>query len=430
MNNPPYDSLRTKLVRPFVLLGFSVSALLSLLTFGLVAHIEEKTIDHVLEVEIENFRSRLQRNPMALPPSTHVLSGYFLPATEVPEIQPSPAGIERISRLQLGADDYSVMTTTIEGRPYALLYDRSNASSTLGQLALTLLFGTAGMTLLSFLVGNHLVGKVVHPIGKLLNDISDKVQRIRQRPDTAPRFAADDYPADEIGRLVQALDQLALRLHGFLERESCFAGDVSHELRTPVAVILGAAEVLVEYPELPDAVRTRLQTIQRQAARMAQLLEAMLLLAHEDGDHGDPACALIDVIDDAVTDARPSLFDRPVQIVLQIEDRPILPVERSLAYALVSNLLRNACAYTREGKISIRLNSQCVEITDTGIGISDDRFPLIFSRHIKEEESDGHGLGLSIVSRIAQRLNWKIEIESDAGKGTQVRLVFPEIKHI
>lgn len=430
MNNPPYDSLRTKLVRPFVLLGFSVSALLSLTTFGLVAHIEEKTIDHVLQVETENFRSRRQRDPMALPPSTQVLSGYFLPSPEIPGIQPSPPGIERITRLQLGTDDYSVMVARIDGRPYALLYNRANASSTLGQLALTLLFGTAGMTLLSFLVGNHLAGKVVHPIGQLLNDISAKVQSIRQPPGSAPRFAADDYPADEIGRLVQALDQLALRLHGFLERERFFAGDVSHELRTPVAVIQGTAEVLVEYPELPDAVRTRLHTIQRQAARMAQLLEAMLLLAHEDGDSADPACALIDVVDDAVSDASPSLFGRPVQIVLQIDDRPILPVERSLAYVLVSNLLRNACAYTHEGKISIQLNGQYLEIADTGIGISEDRFPLVFSRHIKGEESSGHGLGLSIASRIAQRLNWKIDVQSDEGKGTRVRLAFPETRQI
>ncbi len=426
MNNQPYDSLRRKLVLPFVLLGFSVSALLSLVTFGLVAELEETAIERVLHVEMENFRNRRIENPLAPPPSTSVLTGRFLPAAEFPQISPNRTGQDKIERFLQDEREYSVLVTTVDGKSYALFHDRTYVTSSLGGLALFLLIATALMSLLSFMLANHLAGRVVQPISKLLSEISDKTANIGRMSNTPLTFSSADYPADEIGRLVHALDRFALRIHGFLERESHFAGDVSHELRTPVAVIRGAAEVLVEHPDLPDAVRQRLQTIHRQSVRMGQLLEAMLLLAREELEAGDPACALAEVIDDAVADATPALAGRPLKIVVAIDERPILPVERALAYVLISNLVRNACAYTREGIITVSLNIHRLEISDSGIGIAEDRFPSLFKRHAKGEESTGYGLGLSIVARIAQRIGWKIDIHSHTGTGTRVCITFPD----
>ncbi|MBU1364001.1 MAG: HAMP domain-containing histidine kinase [Gammaproteobacteria bacterium] len=426
MNNQPYDSLRRKLVLPFVLLGFSVSALLSLVTFGLVAELEEHAVVRILHVEMENFRGRKARNPAALSPATSVLTGDFLPVAEFPLVTPVKPGKDQIERFLKDNREYSVLITHVDDRPYALFYDRSHISSNLGGLALFLLVGTALMSLLSFLVGNHLARKVVRPIGRLLGEISEKTANARALPRSLQSFAVADYPPDEIGHLVRALDGFALRLHGFLERESCFASDVSHELRTPVAVIRGAAEVLVEHPNLPEAIRPRLLTIHRQALRMGQTLEAMLLLAREDRENGDPACAMAEIIDEAIADASPALAGRPVNIVFEASERPILPVERSLAYVLVSNLLRNACAYTRQGTITARLDGQGLEIADTGIGIAEERFPSLFERHAKGEESSGHGLGLSIVARIAQQLDWKIDIQSRSGEGTRVSIHFAQ----
>ncbi|MFZ2971280.1 MAG: HAMP domain-containing sensor histidine kinase [Ferribacterium limneticum] len=424
MNNQPYDSLRRKLVLPFVLLGFSVSALLSLVTFGLVAELEEHAIVRILEVEMENFRNRKAQNPLALPPSTSVLSGYFLPVEAFPLVTPVKPGNDRIERFLKDSQEYSVLITHIDERPYALFFDRSYVATNLGRLALFLLVGTTLMSLLSWLLGDHLAAKVVRPIGKLLNEISEKTASANPLANAPLSFAVADYPADEIGRLVQALDRFSLRLHGFLQRESYFAGDVSHELRTPVAVIRGAAEVLIESPDLPEPLRQRLGTIHRQTVRMGQMLEAMLLLATEGGEAGDPACAMAEVVADAIADASPALAGRQVEITFDAAERPILPVERSLAYVLVSNLLRNACAYTREGTIAVYLDTHRLEIADSGIGIAEERFPSLFQRHAKGEDSTGHGLGLSIVARISQQLGWKIDIQSHPGEGTKVCIDF------
>ncbi|HNN08092.1 MAG TPA: HAMP domain-containing sensor histidine kinase, partial [Azospira sp.] len=207
-------------------------------------------------------------------------------------------------------------------------------------------------------------------------------------------------------------------------RENHFAADVSHELRTPVAVIRGAAEVLKSHPQMPVVCLPRLETIQRSAVRMGGLLEAMLLLSRESEEGDDPACALSDVVEDIVVDCRPSLARRPVELSLEIRAHPILPVERSLAYVVISNIVRNACAYTEKGRITITVENDGVVVEDTGIGIPEDRFPTLFERHEKGVESEGYGLGLSIVARVAQRLKWHVELSSVSGRGTRVRLSF------
>ena len=75
----PYESLREKLVQPFLLLGFIVSAALSLITFGLLAQIEERAIERALHAELESFRYRVSLNAQATPASGTLLRGYYLP---------------------------------------------------------------------------------------------------------------------------------------------------------------------------------------------------------------------------------------------------------------------------------------------------------------------------------------------------------------
>lgn len=421
----PYDSLRQRLVQPFLLLGFIVSSALSLITFALLAQIEERAIARTLQVEMDSFRYRLANNPAALPAQSSLLHGYFLPDPRLPKY-PEVAGSDQILEIRNVSDsEYSILFSRVADRPFALLYDRSYIKSNLQYVALLLLIATAVMTLVSFLVGYRLSRRVIAPILRLVRDVSRKAQ-LRNFSMERFGFSDADYPRDEIGDLVQALDRFSDRLYAFVQRESYFAADVSHELRTPVAVILGATEVLSEVPALPEAARRRIATIQRSAARMSQLLEAMLILAKEERIDSDPSCNLDEVVREAVTDSLPTLEGRPVRIDCDIAQRVSLPIERSLAYVLVSNVLRNACAYTREGVIAISLTPARLAISDTGIGIPEDRYQEMFQRHRKGEGSSGHGLGLSIVARICERLNWTISVNSSSNEGTEFTFVFPQ----
>ena len=109
----------------------------------------------------------------------------------------------------------------------------------------------------------------------------------------------------------------------------------------------------------------------------------------------------------------------------RIVEPVVLPVECSLVYVLISNVVRNACAHTRRGHVQVRLSVDHVAISDTGIGIPEERFPALFQRHAKGEDSPGHGLGLSIVARICERLDWRVSVSSDEASGTTFRFDFP-----
>ncbi len=422
----PYDSLRRKLVRPFLFLGFIVSALLGLTAFALASYLENRAILRSMHVELESYSHRRSIRPDALPVFSTLLQGHFLPADNFPMLKPAPTTAEVLETRSIENVDYTVLTTEIEGRPFALLYDRSHVQHSLASLALLLLLCTGLMSLVSLLVGLRLSHKILEPIVRLFEDLSEKSRQVTLTGGPI-KFSPESYPQNELGRLVRELDRFSSRTYGFLQRESFFAADVSHELRTPVAVIRGAAEVLVELPDLSEGVRQRIATIQRQAVRMTEMLEAMLLLAEEGrhcAEHDDPSCAMADVVRDTIADCRASLADRPVEIISEIIDRPRLPVERSLAYVVISNLLRNACAHTQEGRIVLSLRDHDFTIADTGTGIPEDRFPTLFERHSKGEESRGNGLGLSIVARVTEMLGWSVTIDSHQGVGTTVRVEF------
>ncbi len=421
----PYDSLREKLVQPFLLLGFVVSATLSLTTFALLAHIEERAIARTLNVELESFRNRHALNPEAMPANSGLLHGTYLPAKGIRIPADFPSGTDILEIRNIDDVDYSVLFADVAGQPFAQLYDRSYIKSNLASFALLLLVATGVMTLLSFFVGYRLSRRVIHPILKLIDEVSAKAE-LRGLP--GERIAFDDkaYPPDEIGTLVKALDRFSVRLYDFALRESYFAADVSHELRTPVAVISGTAEVLSEFPELADPIRKRLATVYRNAGRMTQILEAMLLLAKEENPDADPSCSVEDVIHEAIADCSPSLDGRPVVITAENLAHVHLPIERSLVYVLLINILRNACANTRQGWIAISLTNHSLQITDTGIGIPDERLAEMFSRYAKGNESSGYGLGLSIVARICERLKWTIAVHSIPGEGSTFTFSFDD----
>ncbi len=419
----PYDSLREKLVQPFVLFGYVVSATLSLTIFALLAHIEERAIARTLHVELKAFRNRHAFDPQARPAESGVLRGTFLPAPGIRIPADFSTGMEVLDIRNIDDVDYSVLFADVGGRGFALLYDRSYIKSNLADLALLMLIATGAMTLLTFLVAHRLSRRVIQPIVKLIDEVSAKAD-LRGLPGERVAFDDKAYPADEIGALVKALDRYSSRLQDFALREGYFAADVSHELLTPLAVITGAVEVMSELPELSEPVRRRLATVYRNAGRMTQILEAMLLLAREESPYADPSCNLAEVIAEAVADCTPSLEGRPVVIAIRELEPVTLPVERSLVYVLVSNLLRNACAHTREGSIDVSLHATGLKVADTGIGVPEPRLNEMFRRHAKSQESAGHGLGLSIVARICERLRWEIAVESAPGKGTTFSIRF------
>lgn len=250
-------------------------------------------------------------------------------------------------------------------------------------------------------------------------------------------------PKDEIGRLTTTINDLLERLEtAFARREEAlsrqrrFVADASHELRTPLTSIAGYARMLKDWGlEDPKAAREGVAEIEEESKRMKGLVEDLLALAR--GDSGAPLelapADLGTVAAEAVKAARATAGDK----VAVEYSPPAGPIEasfdRSRIRQVADILLDNAVKYTPEGgTVTLRVARENgwaqLEVSDTGVGISEEELPLVFERFYRADPAraeGGTGLGLSIAQRIARAHGGEIEAESEPGEGSTFVLRIP-----
>ena len=220
-----------------------------------------------------------------------------------------------------------------------------------------------------------------------------------------------------------------------------FVANVSHEIRTPLTVLAGFIETLVDVP-LNDAERARvLALMQTQSDRMQALVSDLLTLAQLEGSPRPTADQWVAV---------PALLGqvRSVAVALSkgqhtlevgsAEGAELAGAATEMQSAL-TNLVTNAVRYTPPGgaiHVSWRLGDDgtgVLEVTDTGPGIAKEHLPRLTERFYRVDggrsrETGGTGLGLSIVKHIVQRHGGQIDVQSEVGKGSTFRLVFPAFR--
>jgi len=251
--------------------------------------------------------------------------------------------------------------------------------------------------------------------------------------DLAARIAASEpgqptkvLALDDIGELAQVLERYLERIRGCAERERAFASDVSHELRTPLAVIRGAVEVLEDDAGLNESQRNRLARIDRASYDMTELTSALLRMSREESGLTTPPdnCSIASVVRESVEKYRSLDGAIAIAIDLNIVDAPLLPVEKGLATVVVDNLIGNAILHAQSSQVHVCLERSRLVISDTGKGIDKADLERIFQRHYRGPDSQGSGIGLSLVKRVCDLHGWDIVIDSTPGLGTAAQLFF------
>src|SRR5579885_2190201 len=215
------------------------------------------------------------------------------------------------------------------------------------------------------------------------------------------RFASSD---GDVAALAHAFRNLALRLQAFVERERNFTRDASHELRTPLTIIKVAADVLADEADLSPFAQRSLTRIRRSVREIEALIETFLVLARE-SDTGLPQEDFLinDVVREEVERYRDLLGSKPVELKLEEDARLALHAPPRVCAVVVGNLIRNACLHTERGQIVVRVERGGVRVTDTGSGMDGESPDPTFRPLPRDSQVDGHGIGLAIVRRIADR---------------------------
>ena len=220
-----------------------------------------------------------------------------------------------------------------------------------------------------------------------------------------------------------------------------FVGNVSHELRTPLTVIKGYLETLLEFPASENAILQKsLASMGTQANRMENLISDLLWLSSIESEEGERKVDRIDVralLAEIKSELATAWPHREVQLKLK-SSFCVLGDERELRSA-ISNLIVNALKYSENHPVLVSWVDSPVgpslRVEDKGLGIEAKHIPRLTERFYRVDKSrsqatGGTGLGLAIVKHVAVSHDAKLFVESQPGKGSCFKLVFPEARAV
>ncbi len=221
--------------------------------------------------------------------------------------------------------------------------------------------------------------------------------------------------------------------------KDAFIANISHEIRTPLNVILGYSTLITT--ELYDRIRPEetafFDSIERGGQRLMRTVEHILNISSIQVGTFQLRPELLDVnarVEKLVQDLSSFATEKGLALRAVLDDTEcdILADRYSIDQAL-TNLIDNAVKFTHEGEVIVRVFRQdqrvCIEVKDTGIGISAEYLPKVFNVFSQEVTGytrpfEGLGLGLALTKRYVEMNNGSVTVKSRKGQGTTFTLRF------
>lgn len=312
--------------------------------------------------------------------------------------------------------------------------DRTAEQQLLGEYR-TRVWSVLGLALLAAVaVGYVIARRGVQPI----EAITETATGIRSST-LHERIQLVGLPA-ELSTLAETFNRMLGRLEDGFSRLSSFSADLAHELRTPVNNMRGEIEVTLGKPRTVDEYREALESALEECARLSGMIDGLMFLARAESPEAEIVRSPVDVSRELRTVCdlfEPAAAEKGVTIETEQDGRTIVALlDRTLFQRALSNLVTNALTHTGAGGY-VRLTatctddgSFCVEIADSGIGISPEHLTRVSDRFYRVDASrslpsGGLGLGLAIVRSIVKVHGASMDLASVEGRGTTVRLCFP-----
>jgi signal transduction histidine kinase len=220
--------------------------------------------------------------------------------------------------------------------------------------------------------------------------------------------------------------------------KSAFLSNMSHEIRTPLTTIVGMAGLLAAKDYPPEKKKEISEHIDRSSEGLLTIINDILDLSKiEAGEikiQNEPVDLkrLFRELESTFGNKLKRNNKTGIELRIKIpDDTGIYPVtDKNRLRQILSNLLGNALKFTSTGYIEAGYSKKngFIEfyVEDTGAGIPEDKFHLIFERFQKlHDHSTGTGLGLPIVKKLVELLNGEIHVESEVGKGSKFIFTIP-----
>ena len=222
--------------------------------------------------------------------------------------------------------------------------------------------------------------------------------------------------------------------------KTIFLDNMSHELRTPITVILGYAGILFEEIEDPD-LKEMAEIVLKSSTRLTESLNLLLDQSDVDSDRLKvdlDQFNIKEILQEIYNVYRSVAEDKKLSLTFNYDvPNAYCNIDDKMFRKVMTNLVNNAIKFTANGGILINLFSieedkkyYCIEVSDTGIGIPEDKQKVIFEafRQVSEGMNriyQGTGLGLSVSKKFVELMNGEMTVKSKVDEGTAFIIKFP-----
>ena len=289
--------------------------------------------------------------------------------------------------------------------------------------ALPIIIGTALLlALICMILSHYLTKAIIRPIDRMAGDL-DHIKESEIYPEMVP-FA----------RKIRAQHEEILSAANTRQE---FTANVTHELKTPLAAISGYAELMEAGMANNSDIKRFSGEIRKSAARLLTLINDIIKLSQLDAGNASEVLEVVNIAEIASDSVEMlSLGASKNQISIKYEGVQDAGVRigKELAQELTFNLIENAIRYNRAGgSVTVRVFREdgkiLFSVEDTGIGIPEEHQKRIFERFYRVDKSrskelGGTGLGLAIVKHICSLTDGELALESEAGKGTKISVIW------
>jgi len=257
-------------------------------------------------------------------------------------------------------------------------------------------------------------------------------------------FADQAVIAIENVRLFDEIQDKSRQLELANRHKSQFLASMSHELRTPLNAIIGLSEMMVtNAPRFgTDKAAEPLRRVHRAGTHLLGLINQVLDLSKIEAgklELSPESVNLAALIDEVVGTARQLAEQNKNRLVVEAQEKlGALTIDPMRLKQILLNLLSNACKFTKQGEVKLRVSKVAVDgrnwiefaVADTGIGMTAEQQAKLFEEFTQADSSTaqrygGTGLGLAITRKLARMMGGGVTVASEPGKGSVFTVRLP-----
>jgi signal transduction histidine kinase len=400
--------ISSRIKKALLSLSFGLSLVFGLLTFLLLYVIEDQVFTNLLMAEQAHFNQLSPSESVNWQPSNRYMKFVDNKKQLPKKFQSIVSDKFGVYEFFENGQAYFILHSQKEimgidlAKSYYIIFDVTELLAVRdGKFSLisAIVFVTLCVMLLAMFISIRLSRKILAPLKTLTSELQNNGFTEMNKGFSLP------FAGDEVGVLATQLEKAIEQAQSAVQREFEFNSGVSHELRTPIQVAMNSVELL-EFTQVDLKDNKAMNRLKRAIAQMEQISEAFLWLASQRS------------IEKKLTNPFPVLENLKSHyenlypnhtLNVKPEENISLKycVPQSVFTVIIDNLLRNAFQHGAVGEVKINLSRDAVQILNLKLETSQS----IEDSKIKHPEAKGYGIGLMIVKRICQRLNWQINLQ-------------------